>query len=91
MGMSRQTHQKSVSIPRLELSAAVVATRSHRMMQHELDVAEDEEFFWTDSMCVLYYIENNEKRFQTFVANRITTIHEESRPDQWSYVDTGPN
>ena len=91
MGKSRQTPQKTVTIPRLELSAAVVATRLNRMMQHELDVVVDEEFFWTDSTCVLSYIANKEKRFQTFVANRITTIHEGSRPDQWNYVDTGSN
>ena len=91
MGKSRQTPQKSVTIPRLELSAAVVATRLNKMMQHELDVALEEEFFWTDSTCVLSYITNKEKRFQTFVANRITTIHEGSRPDQWNYVDTDSN
>ena len=91
MGKSRQTPQKSVTIPRLELSAAVVATRLNKMMQHELDVALEEEFFWTDSTCVLSYITNKERRFQTFVANRITTIHEGSRPDQWNYVDTDSN
>ena len=51
----------------------------------------DEEFFWTNSTYVLSYIANKEKRFQTFVANGITTIHEGSRPDQWNYVDTGSN
>lgn len=40
----RQTPQKSATIPRLELSA--------RIMQHELDVPLDEEFFWIDSKCV---------------------------------------
>ncbi|PFX21826.1 hypothetical protein AWC38_SpisGene13688 [Stylophora pistillata] len=42
MGKSRQTPQKSVTIPRLELSAAVVATRLNRMVRHEPDVAVDE-------------------------------------------------
>ena len=86
MGKSRQTPQKSVTIPCLELSVAVVATRLNRTMQHELDVAVDEEFFWTDSTCVLSYVTNKEKRFQTFLENRITTIHERSRPDQWNYL-----
>ena len=91
MGKSRQTPQKSVTIPRLELSAAVVATRLNKMMLCELDVAVDDEFFWTDSTCVLSYIANQDKRFQTFVANRITAIHEGSRPNQWKYVATGSN
>ena len=60
---------KSVSIPRLELSAAVVATRLNQMIKHELDVATDESYFWTDSTWVLSYIFNKDKRFQTFVAN----------------------
>jgi len=54
-----------VTIPHLELSAAVVATRLNRMMQHELDIAMDEEFFWTDSTC-MSYIANKEKRFQNY-------------------------
>ena len=91
IGTSRQTPQKSITIPRLELSAAVVATRLNRMMQNELDVTVDREFFWTDSTCVLSYIVNKDKRFQTFVANRITTTHEGSRQDQWYYVDTCSN
>ena len=91
IGKSRQTPQRSITIPRLELSAAVVATRLNRMMKHEMDVTVDREYFWTDSTCVLSYIVNKDKRFQTFVANRITTIHEGSRPDQWYYVDTCSN
>lgn len=38
IGKSRQTPKKSVTIPRLELSSAVVATRLNLVMQHELDV-----------------------------------------------------
>ena len=88
---SRQTPQKSVSIPRLELSAAVIATRLNQMVQHELDVVTDESYFWRDSTCVLSYIANKDKRFQTFVANRLTTIHEVSQLKQWKYVDTESN
>ena len=39
MGKSRQTPQKSIPTPRLELSAAVVATRLNKMMRCELDIA----------------------------------------------------
>ena len=56
-----------------------------------MDIAIDDEFFWSDSTCVLSYIANQDKRFQPFVANKITTIHDGSRPNQWSYVETGSN
>lgn len=47
--------------------------------------------FWTDSTCVLRYIENQDKRFQTFVANRIAAIHNLTSPSQWNYVNTELN
>lgn len=37
------------------------------------------------------YIENNTRRFKTFVANRIFTIRELTKPAQWSYVSTATN
>jgi hypothetical protein len=47
--------------------------------------------FWTDSMAVLQYINNESKRFQTFVANRLAAIHDMSKPSMWRYVDTKSN
>ena len=91
MGKSRLAPMKSVTVPRMELSAAVVATRLDTMSRKELSLPISESFFWTDSTCVLRYIENEDKRFQTFVANRIATIHEASSPDQWRYVNTQLN
>ncbi|RUA05619.1 MAG: hypothetical protein DSY43_04230, partial [Gammaproteobacteria bacterium] len=71
MRKSRLAPMKAVTIPRLELSAAVVATRLGNMINQELDIDIDETFYWTDSTCVLGYILNQEKRFHVFVANRI--------------------
>ena len=42
---------------------------------------------WTDSAIVLGYITNRQKRFQMFVANGVTAIHQLTNPDQWSHVD----
>ncbi|XP_014672848.1 PREDICTED: uncharacterized protein LOC106813264 [Priapulus caudatus] len=47
--------------------------------------------FWSDSMIVLHYIRNDDKRFQTFVANRVAKIREHSLPTQWRYVNTQSN
>ena len=91
IGKSRLSPLKPVTIPRLELSAAVLSTRLDRMILEEIEVAVDESVYWTDSTCVLRYIENEERRFQTFVANRVAAIREQSLPSQWRYVETKLN
>ena len=65
-----------MTTPRLELSAAVVASRLDKTLLNEIDIPVDESAFWTDSTCVISYIRNNDKRFHTFVANRIAIIHD---------------
>lgn len=60
---ARVAPTKVTSIPRLELSAAVVATRLSGMLRCELDMGIDEELFWTDSRVVLGYINNEARRF----------------------------
>ncbi|KAK3722273.1 hypothetical protein QZH41_005187 [Actinostola sp. cb2023] len=91
IGKSRLTPVKQVTIPRLELTAAATATRLSSMISREIDVTIDDVIFWTDSTCVLGYINNQDKRFKTFVANKITTIHDTTHPSQWNYVDTKSN
>ena len=90
-GKSRLSPLKPVTIPRLELSAAVLSTRLDAMIQDELEIPVDDSIFWTDSTCVIRYLENEEKRFTTFVANRVAAIREQSLPKQWHYVETALN
>ncbi|CAB4015368.1 Hypothetical predicted protein, partial [Paramuricea clavata] len=91
MGKARLAPLKETTIPRLELSAAVVATRLDKMIRAEIDIPIDTSLFWTDSTCVIGYIANEDKRFQTFVANRVASIREVSSPSQWKYVSTQLN
>ena len=91
MGKSRLSPLKPVTIPRLELSAAVLSTRLDRMIREEIEYTIDDSIFWTDSTCVLRYVENDEKRYETFVANRVSAIREQSLPCQWRYVHTELN
>ena len=91
MGKSRVVPIKPTTIPRLELTAAVVAARQHHQIQQELDWTLSKVEFWTDSTCILQYINNEAGRFKTFVANRIEAIHGISKPSQWGYVNTEAN
>ena len=53
MGKARTAPLKSITVPRLELSAAVVASRLDKMNRKEIDLPLQESLFWTDSTCVL--------------------------------------
>ena len=91
LGRSRLAPIKPMTIPRLELSAAVVAIRMDSLLRHEMRLEVQDTMFWTDSMIVLQYIKNTAKRFHTFVSNRVAIIHDGSLPSQWRYVDTASN
>ncbi|KAK3726813.1 hypothetical protein QZH41_019603 [Actinostola sp. cb2023] len=85
-GKSKTAPIKSVSIPRLELQGALLAARVDHAVRNELRSFHFEEVvFWTDSMITLNYINNESRRFKTYVANRITEIRELTNPDQWRH------
>ena len=91
MGKARVTPLKITTIPRLELTAAVVSLRVSAMLRQELDEKDIKEFFWTDSKVVLGYISNDARRFHVFVANRVQQIRDRTTPDQWRYVRSEEN
>jgi len=74
-----------VSIPRLELQAAVLSANIACSLQEELSYEFSKVTYWTDSQTVLNYINNESKRFQTYVANRVAAIHNVSNPEQWRH------
>lgn len=82
---------KAITIPRLELTAAVVSTKVSQCLKQELDYEDVVELFWTDSQVVIGYINNEARRFHTYVANRVQEIHNSTKPDQWHYVGTDTN
>ena len=90
LGKARVPPRKVVTMPRLELTAALVSVRVSSLLHSEMkhDV---EEYFWTDSKVVLGYIHNDARRFHVFVANRVQQIRDRTRPQQWRYVKTDEN
>lgn len=91
MGKSRVTPLKPITIPRLELTAALVSSKISSMLRKEMDYEEIKEVFWTDSQTVLGYIGNDARRFHVFVGNRVQEIREHTTPEQWHYVGTKAN
>jgi hypothetical protein len=91
LGKSRVAPLKTITIPRMELTAATVAITLHKLLSKELEILIHQTVFWTDSTIVIQYIRNEARRFQTFVANRLSSIHEVSLPMQWRYVPSELN
>ena len=90
-GKSRVASLKPVTIPRMELTAAVVAAKVDAQLRTELTLPLEVSRFWTDSTSVLGYVKNERARFNVFIANRVAVIHEQSASSQWYYVPTHTN
>lgn len=90
---ARVTPLKPITIPRLELQAAVLSVKVAINVVRELDLPPNvlSVHYWTDSMVVLGYIGNDAKRFHTFVANRVQFIRNETEAAQWRHVPTTDN
>ena len=91
MGRARVAPIKEITIPRLELSAAVVSVQLRETIERELVMNLDRVTFWVDSMSVLKCIKNETKRFHTFESNCLTTIHNGSKVSEWRYVRSEDN
>ncbi|XP_068234321.1 uncharacterized protein [Palaemon carinicauda] len=91
MGKSRVCPVKATTIPRLELTAAVVSINLAQHILKELQITVDQTFYHTDSTTVLHYIFNDRKRFPIFVANRVKVIKDFSENTQWRYVQSKEN
>ena len=86
MAKNRIAPKQRLTVPRLELSAAVTGVRLYRNTIHEIDLPVESTFFWTDSTLTYQYITNTKHRFKTYPANRVTEILEDSTADQWRVV-----
>ena len=60
-------------------------------IKEELDIPVTNSTFWSDSTCLLQHIKNKSRRLHTFVANRLSIIHELSTPYQWRHVPSELN
>ena len=86
-GKSRVTPVKPMTVPRIELCAAVLAVRVSLMLEQELKYEYVKQIYYSDSKVVLGYINNSTKRFHVFVANRVGFIQSNTNAVQWKHID----
>ena len=83
--------EKLLSIPKLELHAAVTATRIKTMLLEETNFDVKRIYFWSDSKTVLKYIYNEKKHFPVYVMHRLDEIRSNSNITDWNYIPTHHN
>lgn len=91
LGKARLAPKPNLSVPRLELCAAVLAVEMSEIITEEINLKPDRIRFYTDSKVVLGYIYNEARRFHVYVSNRVHRIRQSTQPEQWRYVSSEQN
>ena len=93
MGKSRLAplNEKSLTIPKLELQAAVIASRLKVKILEEIDLNIHRIYFWTDSKTVLKYIRHEKKRFPVYIMHQVSEIRLNSDINDWHFISGSIN
>jgi hypothetical protein len=88
---SRVAPLRAVTLPRLELCAALTLSRLFNTVLRTINVKIDQQFLWTDSTVVLAWINATSSNLQTFVGNRVSEIQTLTDAKDWYHVKSESN
>ncbi|XP_071648620.1 uncharacterized protein [Temnothorax longispinosus] len=77
---------KRLTIPRLELTAALLLSRLMQYVQATLKLNVTATHLWTDSVVTLTWIKSHASRWKDFGRNRVSQIQELTANAHWKYV-----
>lgn len=75
-----------LTIPQLELQAAVLASRLAKTIQEESRIKFKDVIFFMDSTIVLAWIHSTSGSFSPFVSSRVGEIQGNSNTSQWRHI-----
>lgn len=82
---------KTLSLPRLELNGAVLASKLLKSVQTAMKFTDSQSFAWTDSTIVLAWLKGHPTRWKTFIANRVVQAHSNINADSWRHIKSEDN
>ncbi|XP_053947714.1 uncharacterized protein LOC128856436 [Anastrepha ludens] len=82
---------KAVTIPRLELQAAVLGVRLRKLILENHQIRPERCFLWSDSRTILKWIGSEHRCYKPYVAHRVAEILDGSEVREWRWVPTKDN
>ena len=90
MAKSRVAPLKQLSLPKLELMAALIAARLSKFIREALQSLDITPYLWADSQIVLYWLQSS-KHINAFVTHRVTEIQQLTSDATWNFCPTSDN
>ncbi|XP_015113975.1 uncharacterized protein LOC107039050 [Diachasma alloeum] len=82
---------KRMTIPRLELTAALMLIQLVVATQHLLELNVVDTYLWSDSSVALAWIKNHPSRWKDFIQNRVIKIQEFLPDTTWRHISDKEN
>lgn len=79
--------KKQLSMPRLELSAALIGAQLASVLQAELTLPIGQVILWSDSTTVLHWLKTESCRYKVFLGTCVAEIQNLMDVANWRYMD----